>query len=241
MTLTVTAQSLLRGAFYSLEQCGRLLGDAKLLYENSSYATTLAVVAFAGEELGRWHRLRERRERVLRGERLTVEAVRAACNNHIRKQEAGVVLREDEDPEVAKLLQKRSQASLGSKARIKGDKQVDEIVQQELEDAPRERHEERMQALYVDILSEEEWNQPAREISQTKAYKRLVDTRNGYEVQRQRYIELLLVKSLDPELHDALAQWPDRPELPQVEAFPSYPVAGEGSIRASEHASTAIA
>jgi hypothetical protein len=45
-----------------------------------------------------------------------------------------------------------------------------------------------MKALYVDILSEEQWNQPAREISQTAAYEFLVDARNDYELQRsQRY------------------------------------------------------
>jgi hypothetical protein len=57
MSGSVTAQSLLRGAVYSLEHCGQLLGDAKTLYEHGSYATALAVGAFAREDLGRWRML----------------------------------------------------------------------------------------------------------------------------------------------------------------------------------------
>src|SRR4051794_29506052 len=68
MSGPLTAQSLLRGAVYSLEQCGLLLGDAKLLYENGSYATALAVAAFAREDLGRWRILLKLRKRVLAGE-----------------------------------------------------------------------------------------------------------------------------------------------------------------------------
>src|SRR5260221_5290486 len=103
---------------------------------------------------------------------------------------------------------------------------VDKIDQLKSNRTPDDRHRLRMKALYVDFLSEEQWTQRAREISQTAAYEFLVDATNDYELQRwQRYTDLLLVESGDPELHDALAQWSDRPELPQVEA-PSYPAAG---------------
>ena len=43
-----------------------------------------------------------------------------------------------------------------------------------------------MKALYVDILSEEQWNRPAREISQTTTWERLVDATNEYELQRDQ-------------------------------------------------------
>jgi hypothetical protein len=83
-----------------------------------------------------------------------------------------------------------------------------------------------MKALYVDILSEKQWNQPTREISQTTAYESLVDATNDYEPQRQqRYMDLSFVRADDPELHNALAQWAERPELPRVWA-PSYPATG---------------
>jgi AbiV family abortive infection protein len=228
MSGPITAQSLLHGAVYSLEQCGLLLGDAKLLYENGSYATALAVAAFAREDLGRWRILLELRKRVLAGESLAVEDVKTVCDDHVRKQEAGMpslTLRADNDSGVGKLLQSRTKAPLDSKERKEADKQVDKIDQLKSKRTPDDRHRLRMKALYVDLLSEEQWNQPAREISQTVAYEFIVDARNDYELQRfQRYMDLSLVKSGDPELHDALVQWSDRPELPQVEA-PSYPAA----------------
>jgi AbiV family abortive infection protein len=229
---SVTPQSLLHGAVYSLEQCGQLLGDAKLLYENGSYATALAVAAFAREDLGRWLILLQLRKRVLAGESLTVEAVKAACDDHVRKQEAGMTsqtLRADNDSGVGKLLQNRMKAPLGSKERQQADKQLEKIDQLKSKRTPDDRHRRRMKALYVDILSQEQWNRPAQEISATEAYYFLVEAGNDYGMQRsQRYVDLSLVKADDPELHDALVQWPNRPELLHFEA-PAYPPAAARS------------
>jgi AbiV family abortive infection protein len=222
----VTAQSLLHGAVYSLEQCSLLLRDATLLYENGSYATPLVVAAFAREELGRWRILLDLRKEVLAGKCLTVNDVKARCKDHGEKQEAGMVglsLRFGTASGIGELLQKRMTAAIGSKERKEADQRVEEIVRQESEGTPGKRHEQRMKALYVDVLSEDQWNQPARAISQTAAYEFLVDAIGDYEVERQQgYTELPLVKSVDQELHDALAEWSDRPEMPLVVA-PSYP------------------
>jgi AbiV family abortive infection protein len=226
MSGPLAAQSLLRGAVYSLEQCGLLLGDAKLLYENGSYATALAVAAFAREELGRWRILLELFKRVLAGESLTVENVQTACDDHVRKQEAGMLSltpRADNDSGIGKLLQSRFKAPPGSTERKEADKQVDKIDQLKSKRTPDDRHRLRMKALYVDILSEDLWNQPARAVSSTAAYDFLVDACNDYRVQRsQWYADLPLVESSDPDLHRMLVQWSKRPELPQLEA-PSYP------------------
>ena len=222
MSSPVTTQSLLHGAVYALAQCGLLLGDAKLLYENGSYATATAVALFAREELGRWKILLERRKRVLAGESLAVEDIQKACDDHVDKQEAGMTsltMRGVTGSGVGKLLDSRSKAPLGSKEREEADKQVDDIHRRTSKRTPDDRHRLRMKALYVDILSEDQWNQPAREISQTTAWERLVEATNDYELQRdQWYTALPLVKARDPELHDALVQWSDRPELRQVEA-----------------------
>jgi AbiV family abortive infection protein len=203
-------------------------GRCQLLYENGSYATALAVAAFAREDLGRWRILLGLRKRVLAGESLAVEDVKTAYDDHIRKQEAGMTsltLRTDNELGVGKLLQSRMTAPLGSKERKEADEQVDKIDRLKWKRTPDDRHRLRMKALYVDIVSEEHWNRPARKISPTAAYDFLVDVRNDYELQRfQRYMDLSILQSDDPELHDALVQWSDRPELSQVEA-PSYPAA----------------
>jgi AbiV family abortive infection protein len=226
MSGSVTAQSLLRGAVYSLEHCGELLRDAKALYENGSYATALAVGAFAREDLGRWRMLLKLRKRALAGESLTVGYVRDACDDHVSKQEAGMTsltTRSNNESGVGKLLQTRFKAPLGSKERREADKQIAKLDQVKSKRTPNDRHQLRMKALYVDILSEEDWNRPAQEILQTDAYDFLVDAMNDYRLQRsQQYMELEILQAFDPELHDALVQWPDRPKLPHVEP-PTYP------------------
>jgi AbiV family abortive infection protein len=225
----VTAEALLHGAVYSLERCGGLLGDATLLYENGSYATALAVAAFAREELGRWRLLLDLHERTRAGESLTVEVVKTACDDHVRKQEAGMTsltLRTKNNSGVGKLLRSRMKAPPGSSERKEADKQLDKIDQLKSKRTPLDRHQLRMTALYVDILSEKDWNQPTRKISQNAAYEFLIDALNDYAPQRQqRYTDLSFVKSVDLELHDALVRWSDRPELPQV-AAPTFPSIG---------------
>jgi AbiV family abortive infection protein len=216
---TVAEQSLLHGAVYSLEQCGRLLRDAALLYKNGSYATALTLAAFAREHLGCWKILLELRKRVLAGESLTVEDVRTASDDHVRKLRVGMTsltVRSDSSSRVRKVLEARMEAPVGSKQRKEADQEVDGIDDRKWKRTPNDRHDLRIKALYVDILSEQRWNQPAREISQTAAFEFLVDATNDYELQRQRrYMLSPLMKSGDPELHEALAQWHDRPELPR--------------------------
>src|SRR5262249_11191287 len=157
------------------------------------------------------------------GESLTVEDVKAACDNHVRKQQAGMTSLTSRANNA--LLENRSKATPGTKERQEADKQVDKIDQLKWKRTPDDRHRLRMKALYVDTLSEEVWNRPAQEISQTAAYEFLNDAINDYGLQRsQRYMELEILQTIDAELHDALVQWSDRPQPPCVE-FPSYPAA----------------
>ena len=113
----------------------------------------------------------------------------------------------------------------GTKERQDADKKVKKIDHLKFKRTPDDRHRLRMNALYVDILSEEQWNRPAKRVSQTDAYEFLSDAINDYGLQRsQRYLELETLKANDQELHDALVQWSDRPEPPPVD-FPSIPAA----------------
>jgi hypothetical protein len=136
---------------------------------------------------------------------------------------ASLTMRADNESGLGKLLQNRMTAPTGSKERKEADKQIDKIDQIKSKRTPDDRHRLRMKALYVDILSEDQWNRPAQEISQTDAYEFLADAINDYGLQRlQRYVQLELLKPDDPELHDALVAWSDRPTLPRVE-HPPYP------------------
>ena len=53
MAKSVTSSYLLRETVFALEQCGHLLRDAACLYRSDSYASAVALAAFAREELGR--------------------------------------------------------------------------------------------------------------------------------------------------------------------------------------------
>jgi len=200
-----------------------------MLYENGSYVTALVLAAFAREELGCWDILLKLRKRVLdEGASFTVEGVKTACDDHVSKQRASMLslmTRADKTSGLGKLLETRAAAAPGTKERQDADKQVKKIDQLKLKRTPDDRHRLRMNGLYVDILSEEQWNRPAKRVSQTDAYEFLNDAINDYRMERsQRYLELHTLKANDPELHDALMQWPDRPE-PQHVDFPSMPAA----------------
>ena len=55
---SVNANYLLQGAVFTLEQCGLLLRDARILCEAGSYASAVVLAAFAREVLGRYSILR---------------------------------------------------------------------------------------------------------------------------------------------------------------------------------------
>jgi HEPN superfamily AbiV-like protein len=91
MPASVSPRYLLEGAAHALEQCGLLLRDANLLYRSSSYASAVALAAFAQEELGRWKMLHDLRRKVLGGDSVTIKEIQTRCGDHVRKQEAGVM------------------------------------------------------------------------------------------------------------------------------------------------------
>jgi hypothetical protein len=90
MPASVTAQYLLEGAAYALEQCGLLLADANLLYRGGSNASTVVLAAFAREELGKYKILLKLRKEVLNGKHLTEKYVKTYCKDHEQKQKEGM-------------------------------------------------------------------------------------------------------------------------------------------------------
>jgi hypothetical protein len=62
------------------------------------------------------------------------------------------------------------------------------------------------------------WNRPSIEITKGCAREFLEDARNDYSIQSSnRYNAFEILKDFDPELCQALEQWPDRPTLPLPE------------------------
>jgi AbiV family abortive infection protein len=225
MPKSVSSQYLLEGAVYALEQCGLLLRDANLLYRSGSFASAVALSAFAREELGRWRILLDLRKKVVGGESLTIEKIQAHCDDHVTKQRAGMLsltMRTDRDSVLGKLLETRMKTKPGSQEWKELTEQIGKLDRQKERRTPDDRHRQRMSALYVDAGSSQ-WSRPAKEISHAIARDFLTDAVNDYVVQRsQGYTDLeIRIKDDDPELYNALVQWSDRPELPHPE-WPSY-------------------
>jgi len=220
MTEAVTPEYLLKGAVYSLEQCGLLLRGAELLYRSGAYASAVVLAAFAWEALGEWKILLNLRKNVIKGKRVTIKEIKKLCGDHVEKQRAGmssVTIQADQDSGLGQLLMTRMTAQAGSEEWIKADNTLKGIDRQKKRQVPNERHKQRELALYVDPVepvSADRWTRPSIEISKATAQSLVTQARNDYGGQLEnRYSNLEFVKHLDAELCHALEQWCDRPTL----------------------------
>ena len=130
----VTPDYLLKGAVYSLEQCGRLLCDADLLYRNGAYASCVVFVAFACEALGQWKILLALREEVIGGKTVTIPDIKK--RDHVQKQKAGMLsltMRGDRGSGIGKLLTSRMEAQPGTEEWTKADEALEQIVRRQKE------------------------------------------------------------------------------------------------------------
>jgi AbiV family abortive infection protein len=223
----VTSDYLLKGAVYSLEQCGALLCDADLLYRSGAYASCIVLAAFARESLGQWKILLALRQEVIGGKTFTIAEIK--IRNHVRKQKAGmlsVTMRADRNSGAGQLLMSRTTAQPGTEEWKKTDEALARIDRRMKREVPTERHEQREVALYVDPiepLSVDRWNRPSKEISKAQAWASIVDARNDYVIQFDRYTNGARIQITEPDLFKALEQWPDRPELPIVPMLMELP------------------
>jgi AbiV family abortive infection protein len=218
MASPVTPQFLLEGSAYALEQCGLLLRDANILYRTGSYASCVVLTAFAQEELGRSTILRDLRREVLAGKEYTLEEIQDECDDHVTKQQAGMlsaVLTADRDSGLGKLLRTRMESHPQSDEWKQADAALTQILETKNKRVPGDRHKSRMSALYVEPVSEHSWNRPtatsaafARDFLQTAVN----DYAGRYD---QGYIKPgeSMLKHIDAELYAALEAWEDRPAL----------------------------
>jgi AbiV family abortive infection protein len=221
MSASVDPQYLLEGAVFALEQSGVLLRDAALLYRSGSHASGVALAAFAREELGRWKILLSLRGNVFNGETLTIDDIKARCEDHVTKQRAGMLsltMRADQDTRAGQLIMSRIMSSPGSEEWAKTDAAIAQIDRSKKKRVPHDRHEQRESALYVDPISPDRWNRPSAAISREFARQFIEDARNDYAIQcLNRYNDFAVLRDVDAELCKALEGWSDRPTLPLPE------------------------
>jgi AbiV family abortive infection protein len=85
--MTVAVRYLLEGAWYALEQCGRLLHDAIDLYERDRFGTAVGLAILAREELGKARILIQLSGEVEAGKGLSLRELSSALADHLEKQE----------------------------------------------------------------------------------------------------------------------------------------------------------
>lgn len=222
--MRVTAQYLVKGALYALEQCGILLADAVILINKKSYSSAVVLAAFSREELGRCRILINFFDEIVKkGQTVTLEDINKACKEHVVKQKWGQLstsLRFQNDSQAGKLMLERMQLLRSGQQLSERYKEIEtkvvEIIEKIRKRTPNDRHRARAEALYVEPdHSGSNWNIPKR-ISSEFAFNFIADASGDYAILRQI---LEPGTSSNAEFTKELLKWKDKPEIP----LPKWP------------------
>jgi AbiV family abortive infection protein len=214
----VSADVLLRGAWFALEQCGFLLEHAVILYRAKAHSSAMALALYAREELGRYCILCEFWKRAVEGGTSPwYEEIQAACDDHVEKQrlaQRSLTYRTDGTGRLDELLRTRMQCSPSSAEWKEADEQLNEIDERKRKRTPADRHAARMKAIYVDLdQNGSGWNRPT-ELNPIEATQRLEDAANDYAVLWDKLQPWMLRDMVEPKMAEALEAWDSRPQLP---------------------------
>jgi AbiV family abortive infection protein len=217
-TQGVSAQFLLEGAVYALEQAGRLLHDAHLLYKNQRYGSAIVMALFSREEIGRYQLIRQLRKRMLEtGGAVTTEDIDRACDDHVRKQslgQFGLAMKVSHGEQLWDILQTRMQNHPQSQEHQEATKRLDAIVKRLSRTLPHDRHELRQKTLYVEPAdSGTAWNRP-KEQTKEAAFEQIEGGCNAYGGAIDRFTRGDIYQSEDPAFYNDLKAWTDCPLMP---------------------------
>ena len=210
--MLLTERYLLEGAWLALEQCGRLLEDAALLYQSGSAATAVGIGMLAREELGRSSILTRLAEEVHAGRELTLDELEKAIDDHVTKQAAGqftVAFSTPPGGGLGKLMDVAYTDTPTPESRA-AMKDVDRVLNKIVARTPGERHLARLRAFFVDPNDDgTAWNRPAT-FAPVKAQELLMAAANDYSIFRVAVLHDARFEWLRRQLDD----WADRPTIP---------------------------
>ena len=214
----VSAQFLLEGTSYALEQAGRLLHDAHLLYQTQRYGSAVVMALFSREEIGRYQLIRQLRKRMVEtGDVVTTEDIDRACDDHVTKQslgQLGLIIKSAPGEQLWDLLMTRMNNHPQSAEYQEAERRLDAISARLNRTLPHERHELRMKALYVKPGdSGLVWNRP-KEQTKEEAFKQIEGTSNAYNMALDRFTRRDAYRQEDPTFYDDLQAWKDCPTMP---------------------------
>ncbi len=213
----VTAETLRQGAWYALEQAGRLLHAATVLADDGDPITGAAVAMFGREELGRSVILRKLADDVDEGATMEPAEVRDACDNHVTKQSAGAfstTLRAEPPTGVDTALRKMLGTEPGSQEWKAAEETADLATDAKRKRNPQRRHSIRIGGLYVDLNDGGSgWFRPCiRDAS--VARNEIADAMNDYAAERDRLRDEVLDED-HPEMARARASIASEITLPE--------------------------
>jgi AbiV family abortive infection protein len=220
MTREMTGLDLRQGAWYALEQSGRLLESAALLFDRGDTATAVGLAMFAAEEMGRSQILRDLAKRSDSGDKIHPDNVRKLCEDHATKQELGrgsISINTDRDTGLGKLMTKYQNSPVGTKEWRDAKQELDMATDAKRKRLPDDRHSLRMSAFYVDVKDSGEWNRP-NTLNRKEARKHINDVTNDYAVLLSN-LEIGSAQSDSAEMLKALETMNPRPSL----ALPRWP------------------
>lgn len=208
---TLDAEDLLHGAFYALEQGGRLLHDAVYLFGQQRYASAAVLGVFAREEIGRFKILVQERNEALNSGPRSVEEIRKRCSSHehkLRNAPAGMSLQYNANAPGLEGLHADAQSTEFQEAHAILDKRMRRKAKRQ----PAHTHSTRTAALYVDVdPATKMWNRPA-DITPATAGMLLQDVANDYA---HRYSYIHNPNDYYREPFQSFLAWAERPTLPE--------------------------
>jgi AbiV family abortive infection protein len=147
----VTEQTLLQGAWYALEQAGQLFDSAVTLFDAEQFGIASGVAMLGREELGRYKILRSLANDVSKGHVISVEYVRAECEDHEQKQRAATLsttMRTQRGTRLDDALPTQMHETPGSHAWRDADEVLALATASKIKRTPADRHQLRFKSFY---------------------------------------------------------------------------------------------
>jgi AbiV family abortive infection protein len=215
---TVSADTLLQGAWYALEQAGRLLNSSAIVLDAGDPGTALGIAMLGREELGKSRMLRKLAADVVRGHVVSENDVRTACGDHEDKQRAAALsttVRTEVGTGLGRLLQSRALADVQSDEYRAATATLERVTAAQRKRAPSDRHRLRMNSIYVDLDSGGTgWNRPW-DMTREVADNAIRDAISDYAAQRDRLLGLCddlemtaAAATMSPRAEPPLPRWP---------------------------------
>jgi len=185
-TAKASEKWLIEGAWFALEQAGRLLHSAVQLSDAGDAPTGLSIAMFAREELGRSQLLRAMAAEVAAGTAYTVSQVQARCTDHQEKQRRSVrsvELRAPRSEPFSAAMQTLAEAELGSPEWLAAKEMSDAAFKAERDRLPDRRHQARFSGIYVDAQDEGlSWARPVN-LNERDAIHAIMSAGNDYAIE----------------------------------------------------------